>query len=337
MDSVLAQTYSDFELIVIDDGSTDGTREALDRLDGRLRYMWQENRGVSAARNAGLRVACGSVIAFLDSDDLWLPDHLKTVSDALASYPQAVLASTWSGYDDEGSTRPEQARLVDPLPDSLIFATTGFVPCVAARREALLAVGGFDERLAAAEDNDLWSRLSLIGPFALLRRRTVVRRRTPGGLRELGLSSGTYLTACAASAARIVEEVERRPDAAKRGLIAPARASLHLAGALDAIARRDPGPARAELAAACRLMPKLENTPQLVTWRITHTASRDADRAESYLMAARLWPRPGSQTDLALRRRALRLAVRSGNLAVTARLAADPVLLLRAIVGARTR
>src|SRR5438132_3254976 len=81
--SVLAQTYEDFELIVVDDGSTDGTGEALAGLDGRLRYLWQENRGTGAARNTGLRLARGEIVAFLDSDNRWLPHHLGIVTEVL--------------------------------------------------------------------------------------------------------------------------------------------------------------------------------------------------------------------------------------------------------------
>src|SRR2546423_455961 len=75
--SILAQTYRDFEVIVVDDGSTDGTEDEVAPLG--VRYLWQENRGVSAARNAGLWVARGRIIAFLDSDNMWYPDHLEYI------------------------------------------------------------------------------------------------------------------------------------------------------------------------------------------------------------------------------------------------------------------
>ncbi|HEY5957340.1 MAG TPA: glycosyltransferase family A protein, partial [Polyangiaceae bacterium] len=77
IDSIIAQTFRDYEIIVVDDGSTDGTREALPaRYGERIRYLWQTNQGESAARNHALSLAMGQYIAFLDSDDLWLPDKL---------------------------------------------------------------------------------------------------------------------------------------------------------------------------------------------------------------------------------------------------------------------
>src|SRR5215213_5732646 len=72
--SVLAQSFSDFELIVVDDGSTDGTDKSLPRPDPRVRYVWQANAGVAAARNRGLELARAPIAAFIDSDDVWLPD-----------------------------------------------------------------------------------------------------------------------------------------------------------------------------------------------------------------------------------------------------------------------
>ena len=93
IDSVLAQTYPDYEIIVIDDGSTDGTDQVLHaRYGDRIRYVWQENQGESAARNRGIALARGEYIALLDSDDLWLPDKLAKQIPFLDSHPGAVLA-----------------------------------------------------------------------------------------------------------------------------------------------------------------------------------------------------------------------------------------------------
>src|ERR687897_810012 len=104
--SVLAQTYDNFEVIVSDDGSTDGTAEAVASLrDPRIRYAWQPNQGVAAARNAGLRLARGATVAFLDSDDRWLPEHLEVVTAALDRHAEAVLASTCVWFRTSGRER----------------------------------------------------------------------------------------------------------------------------------------------------------------------------------------------------------------------------------------
>ena len=116
--SVFAQRYTDWELIVVDDGSTDGTEEALQAFGPRLRYLWQENRGVSAARNAGLRLARGEIVAFLDSDDTWLPDHLETVVAMLEREPEAALVSTCPRYQIRGRDEVAATCLVDPLRSS---------------------------------------------------------------------------------------------------------------------------------------------------------------------------------------------------------------------------
>jgi len=94
IESVLSQTYRDFELWVVDDGSTDGTGEALRAYGDRITYVWQENNGVSAARNVGLRVSRGKYVAFLDSDDLWMPRKLEIQVRCMEENPQFPLCYT---------------------------------------------------------------------------------------------------------------------------------------------------------------------------------------------------------------------------------------------------
>ena len=151
--SVEAQTYRDFELIVIDDGSTDGTGEILESLDTRglrFHYRWRPNRGVAAARNVGLELARGEIIAFLDSDDLWLTDHLDVVVEVFRRQPEAVLVSTCPEFILAGRQQSADAALMDYRSAGLLGAgRVGFPSCIAVRAEAIRQAGGFDERLGA--------------------------------------------------------------------------------------------------------------------------------------------------------------------------------------------
>ena len=193
--SVFAQPWDDCEVIVVDDGSTDGTGDALAGVDPRLRYHWQPNKGVGAARNAGIGLARGGIVAFLDSDNRWLPQHLAVVTEALEHHPQAVLASTCFRFQIRGDEPPAAAAVVDLLPRLVLSNPVGFVSCIAVRRWTLDAVGGFDERLTVWEDSDLWLRLAVHGPFCLVRCRTLIHQSTRGGLKDRGLRSGEYLDA----------------------------------------------------------------------------------------------------------------------------------------------
>lgn len=97
IDSVLSQSYTDYEIIVVDDGSTDNTREALAPYMDRIRYIHQQNSGVSAARNRGIKAARGKWIAFLDSDDIWLPEKLAVQIKDISKYPGVCLHTTNAG------------------------------------------------------------------------------------------------------------------------------------------------------------------------------------------------------------------------------------------------
>ena len=150
----------------------------------RVRLLVEPGASPARARNVALASARGELIAFLDSDNWWLPDHLAVLAEVLERNPEAVLASTCRGFSLAGRARPARARLVDPLPGVLVLNDVGFVSCVAVRRTALVAVGGFDEELWVAEDSDLWARLAAEGCFAYLRRRTVFTQvRRTGGAR----------------------------------------------------------------------------------------------------------------------------------------------------------
>ena len=157
--SVLAQHRPADELIVVDDGSTDGTAEAIQQYGSSLRYVRQDNKGVSVARNVGIRLAKSSWVAFLDHDDQWLPNKLDRQMAILEATPSASVC--YSGYWFHGLTGAPIRKhwpLNRQWPDSRI--RNPFPPSVAVvRRSALLALGGFREDLRGCEDWDLFVRL----------------------------------------------------------------------------------------------------------------------------------------------------------------------------------
>jgi hypothetical protein len=310
--SVLAQSCQDFELIVVDDGSTDGTGAAVDGLDDRIRYEWQENGGVSSARNAGIRLARGDLVAFLDSDDHWLPDHLAVVSDVLSRHPEAVLCSTSPRFDAGGRQPSSRAEIADLLPLLFVENVVGAPSGVVVRRTALLEAGGFDERLPVMEGWELWLRLARLGPFALLRRRTFVFQATRGSLTERSSRSGEYQRATdivAASAAAVAAD-SGRPDASD--LRARARGLGAYFEAQRELARGDDTAAGAALADACERLPELSTEPQLVANRLSLLRFGPEGRLRSFGDAAALWPDPRADTALYLRSHALALALRLG-------------------------
>ncbi len=168
MRSVLSQTYRDWSLVVVDDGSTDPTPEiAASFIDPRIRLIRQSNHGVSAARNRGLAAITADAILFLDADDWLAPDALAMLSDALADCPWAVAAA--SGYarvSPGGAARhaapPPSGALLSRLLVRNLFANGGHLLI---RRSAIDAAGGFNIGLSYGEDWEYWTRLALQGEF----------------------------------------------------------------------------------------------------------------------------------------------------------------------------
>lgn len=162
--SVIAQTYHDFEIIVVDDGSTDDTAQVAARYSPSIRYIFQKNAGLSAARNTGIRASTGAYLAFLDADDLWHPDFLARLVPVLDRNPDIGAVYSGSQFVDAHSRVLPQTivRTVAPnrLHDSLIGGEF-FPPCaVLVRKSAFDRVGLFDESLLASEDWDMWLRVS---------------------------------------------------------------------------------------------------------------------------------------------------------------------------------
>lgn len=188
IESILSQTYRDFELIVVDDGSTDDTRAAVAAIeDPRLRYSAQQHTGVAAAMNRGLALAGGAFIARLDSDDESFPEFLATQLAALEAHPSAGLAyARGEVVDGEGRPTGETwgARLRYPG-ETLRSMVWGDAVCnitVLARRECFEQAGGYDESLATSEDWDMWLRIARHWDFVFVDRVLARIHRHSGNL-----------------------------------------------------------------------------------------------------------------------------------------------------------
>ena len=178
IDSVLSQTFTDYELIVVDDGSTDDTLKQLSRYD-QITVITQSNHGVSAARNKGISLSRGELITFLDSDDLWLPGKLTAQVRLFNQNPDAMICQTQEILIRNGKRIYPKNR---HLKASGYFFERSLGLCLVSpsavmiKREIFNEVGLFDERLPACEDYDLWLRIGARRPIFLIDEPLVVKK-----------------------------------------------------------------------------------------------------------------------------------------------------------------
>jgi glycosyltransferase involved in cell wall biosynthesis len=201
--SVLAQTYREFEVIVVDDGSTDGTGEALqriissqDRSEKQVRYFFQPNQGQSTARNKGTDEARGEWVAFLDSDDVWLPEKLEWQVRAIERFQGKCCASITDarlldngGMDTtafrESGKLYEETLGMDPEAVGILVKSRGpfWVSTLLVRTDVVKQIGWFDPHLEYAEDHDFLFRLSLVTSFCYVNKplSLIDRSKSPQG------------------------------------------------------------------------------------------------------------------------------------------------------------
>jgi glycosyltransferase involved in cell wall biosynthesis len=183
--SAASQTVPPSEIIVVDDGSTDDTRERLAPYAGRVTYIPQENQGASAARNRGVEAATGELIAFLDADDVWHPRKTEIQLQAMAERPELGLlgSGTFDWPTREFPAVAPQAAVVRPISWShLVVRTTLATSSVIARRRTLERVGPFDVTLQGPEDRDLFLRVAEVTAVAEINLALTGYRNSPGSL-----------------------------------------------------------------------------------------------------------------------------------------------------------
>ena len=179
IDSVLEQTYTHYEIIVVDDGSTDNTQEVLEPYMKQIKYIYQENKGLSASRNTGIRVAKGDYLQFLDADDTILPQGLDIQVKLLETHPDVdVVACRYRLVDAAGRFLVDKKRYAKK---SIMFKelvlSNRFAPnALLIRRKCFTSAGIFDERLKSCEDWDMWLRITAQNHRFLCHNHVLVQR-----------------------------------------------------------------------------------------------------------------------------------------------------------------
>jgi len=301
--SVLAQTISDLEVIVVDDGSSDGTGPILREAFGdRIRYFSQANQGASVARNRGVEEARGEWIAFLDSDDIWEKDKLEWQFKALEQYSprcsacytdvrffnhsetQTMFQLAKENYRHEGvmGVNSDVLRLlVRPGGAGMVVCLSSFV----ARTDAIRKTGGFDPKLLYSQDSEFLFRLGMLTGFCYVNRPLVLFDRSPAELRHVGVSSEWnklefFLQDSQVRLEGLLRLTERQPPAIRK-LIRRQLGSVHSGWANCYLETGKYGKAREAVSRAARMNPSFNHAVKwLLTWISPRLALRTLRRRQ---------------------------------------------------------
>jgi len=179
IESVIAQTVNDVELIVVDDGSTDHTKKILDSYNHRIKIIHQANKGVSAARNAGITASIGKYIAFLDSDDIWLPEKLSCQVDFFSSNPDAQICQTeeiWMKNGKQINPKKKHKKISGYIFEPSLALCLVSPSAVMIKKNLFNDTGFFDESLLSCEDYDMWLKVSCKHPVYLINKPLIIKR-----------------------------------------------------------------------------------------------------------------------------------------------------------------
>ena len=186
--SILAQTYNSYEIIVVDDGSTDNTKEVLNSFIQRIKYVQlEQNRGLPATRNIGIRSAQGTYIAFIDADDLWIPEKLQTDIEYFDKHPDiSMVYSKHINIDEKGCVLDGGPKIRLPSGNIFIqlFSEQNFIipSSVVVRNNVFQTTGLFDEQLFNCQDWDMWLRIAFYFNVAGINKTLVKYRHNPHSL-----------------------------------------------------------------------------------------------------------------------------------------------------------
>ncbi|CAC5346041.1 MULTISPECIES: glycosyltransferase [Planktothrix] len=266
IESVLNQTFTDFELIIINDGSTDSTLDIISSInDSRIKFFSYPNGNQAVSRNRGMTHAKGKYIAFLDADDLWTPDKLEMQYQALQDHPEAAVAYSWTDYIDESSQflRCGSHKTVngDAYPNLLVvnILENGSNPLI--RRQALVEVGNFNPDFTPAEDWDMWLRLAKKYQFITIPRPQILYRQS-------SQSASANVLRLATASKKVVEQAfSKVPDSLKplkKRSLANIYKYLTFKAIEDSPSRQNAGIAAYCLWQYCKYKPELLLKPKII-------------------------------------------------------------------------